>query len=373
VNGAPARRVTLMTEIPAPFRIPLFNALASTPDILLEVVFLADSDPRRNYRVDPAELGFRWQTLPGASVLHRSRWLMLNRRIGRVLAETRPDVLVIGGWNQPAFWQGFWRATRRRIPVVIWVESTAHDARPNSGPLDAAKRFLIRRSTAFIVPGQASAAYLRALGAGDTTIAIARNAVDMTIFRERVSVARADRERIRADLRLERQTILYVGRLEPEKGLDVLFEAVRDLEAEVVLVGIGGEEERLRGLAPPNVRFIGWLDRDDLVPWYAAADVFVLPSVSEPWGMVINEAAAAALPIVSTTAVGAAFELVDDGVNGFRVEPGDAVGLHIALRRLVDDPDLRRAAGIRSSALADTHRPEDWAASVGELVRSLRP
>jgi glycosyltransferase involved in cell wall biosynthesis len=341
------------------------------PGIVLDVVFLADADPRRSYTVDAAELTFRWRTLPGTSILRRSRWLVLNRRLGRALADTRPDVIVVGGWNQPAFWHAFWRARRRRVPVVVWVESTAQDARPRSGPFDGAKRFFIRRSAAFIVPGRASAAYLRALGAAEDTIARAPNAVDMTIFRERVASARGDRERVRRELAINRLMVLYVGRLDPEKGLDVLFDAVRTLDADVVLVGVGGDAERLRSIAPENVRFAGWQDRDQLVPWYAAADIFVLPSLSEPWGMVLNEAAAAALPIVATTAAGAAFELVDEGVNGFRVAPGDATALRRALRELGDNRALRETAGRRSAELADSHRPEDWARSVADIVRSL--
>jgi glycosyltransferase involved in cell wall biosynthesis len=370
-RAGPPCRVTLLTEIPAPYRIPQFNALAALPDIELEVVFLAQRDPRRAYSVHRDEFRFSDRTLSGPGIAIRGRWLVLSRGLGRELARTTPDVVIIGGWNQPAFWSALVRARRSGTPVVAWVESTARDARPGLRALDAAKQVLIRRCTAFVVPGRASAAYLEELDVGSDRIVVAPNAVDLAIFAEGVAEARRDRDELRHRLGLTRPTLLYVGRLDREKGLDILLDAVRTLDADVVLVGDGGEAQRLRLAAPPNVRFAGWLDRDELVPWYAAADVFVLPSLSEPWGMVLNEAAAAALPIVATTAAGAAFELVEDGVSGFVVPPGDPTALADALLRLVSDAELRERAGRRSAELAERHRPERWAAEVANVVRRL--
>lgn len=87
--------------------------------------------------------------------------------------------------------------------------------------------------------------------------------------------------------------------------------------------------------------------------------------------MVLNEAALAGLPLVSTTAAGAAHELVEDGVNGFVVPPDDVTALRGALRRLVEDAAFRRAAGDRSRALGARFTPERWADAVAALAVSL--
>src|SRR5262249_34584579 len=150
----------------------------------------------------------------------------------------------------------------RRVPSILWVENTGRDAR--SGRLEAAKRGLLGSVDAFLVPGTASAAYLRGLGVDAARIAVAPNAVDPAIFR-RASPREAGR----------RPVILAVGRLAPEKGLDVLLRAVRGLDADVVLAGTGPQEAELRALAGPNVRFLGHVDRDDLPAVYASADVLV--------------------------------------------------------------------------------------------------
>jgi glycosyltransferase involved in cell wall biosynthesis len=354
-------RLALLTEVPAPFRVPLFNALAARDDVEPLVLFLAAADPRRPYyRLHADEHRFRSQVLPGREVSRGGRWVVVSRGVVRALRRFDPQIVVVGGWNQPGFWEALVWAKAKRRPVVTWVESTARDSRSGSRPLEAAKRALVRASDGFLVPGRASAAYLRGFGIGDRPVATAPNAVDAAVF-SRAAVDRSGRGR---------PTLLYAGRFDPEKGLDVLLEAVRGLEADLVLVGSGREEERLRAAAPANVRFEPPVDRDGVARYYAEADAYVLPSRSEQWGMVLNEAATAGLPIVASDAAGAAYELVEDGVNGFRVPAGDAVALRRALERVVD-PDFRASAGARSRELAAAHTPEAWADAVAGLARTL--
>jgi glycosyltransferase involved in cell wall biosynthesis len=206
------------------------------------------------------------------------------------------------------------------------------------------------------VPGTASAEYARSLEVG--LVEVAPNAIDASVF-DRASVSRSGRDGC---------TFLYVGRLDPEKGVETLLEAFRDVPGELVLVGAGSDEDRLARLAPARVQFEGAKDRDELVRYYARADVFVLPSRSEPWGMVLNEAAAAGLPLVATEETGAAHDLIEHGVNGFRVRAGDEHALADALRRLADDAAFRLAAGRRSRELVRPYTPAAWADGVARLA-----
>ena len=361
-------RILIVTEIPAPFRIPLFNALAAQPDVDLHVAFLAEHDPRRSYRVYREEFAFRDVVLPGRSLRRGARWVVLSRGVLRLLLRVRPDVVIVGGWNQPAFWQVLVAARLTRTPSLLWVESTAFDARKGGATAGALRRLALGLARGFVVPGRASRAYLRGLGVADARIVEAPNAVDHSIFAERVDAERADRAALRERLGLDGCVLLYAGRFEHEKGLDVLMQAMRDVPATLVLAGSGPLEAELRDEAG-RVRVVGQLTRDELVPWYAAADAFVLPSRSEPWGMVLNEAAAAGLPLVATEAAGAAHDLIEPGVNGFRVPAEDPAALAEALRALATDEALRRRAGERSRALAERFRPEQWAAAVVSAAR----
>ena len=125
-------RIALLTEIPAPFRLPLFAALAAEPDVDLRVFFLAANDPRRNYPSYP--LDFPAEVLPGKDAMARGRWLVVNVGVLGRLRRFRPDLVLVGGWNQPAFWQALLHARTARVPLVVWVESTARDERAGRGP-----------------------------------------------------------------------------------------------------------------------------------------------------------------------------------------------------------------------------------------------
>jgi len=150
--------------------------------------------------------------------------------------------------------------------------------------------------------------------------------------------------------------ILAVARLIPRKGLDDLLRAVamlEDIRIQLAIQGLGGESQRLQELAislgvHPQVTFAGFLDREHLPPVYQAADIFVLPSHSESCAMALLEAMACGLPVVAT-AVGGTVEHVLEGVNGFLVPPGQPAALAAALRKLIDDPQLRQMMGERNA------------------------
>jgi glycosyltransferase involved in cell wall biosynthesis len=355
-------RIALLTEIPAPYRVPLFNALAEHEGVDLRVFFLARRDPRRSYRVHDEEHRFDETTLGGRELVAGGRWIVLDGSVPRRLRGFRPDVVIVGGWNQPPFLLALAWGRLHGVPVVSWVESTARDARSGAAPLEWTKRRLIGAFAGFLVPGRASAEYLASFGVPAERIGVAPNSVDPAVFRDAVNRARDGREPN------ERCTFLYTGRLDPEKNVGALVEAMRGLDADLVVVGSGSEERELRERAPQNVCFVGRVDRDELVGYYANADAYVLPSRSEQWGMTLNEAAFAGLPIVATDAAGAAYELVEDGVSGFRVPAGDGAALRQALERVAGDAAFREAAGRRAADLADRLSPGAWAEAVAALA-----
>ncbi len=351
-------KVALLTEIPAPYRIPLFNALAATDDVDLEVLFLAERDPRRQYPVYSTEFLFERRVLPGSGLLARGRWVVLSRGARAELDRFDPDVVLLGGWNQPAFWTGLRWAARRRRPVLLWVESTARDERSGNPLLERLKRRAVASAAGFLVPGRAAQEYVQSLGVPAKRIVIAPNAVDLSIFS------------VKADRRgREGCTFLYVGRFSQEKGVDVLLRAFRDVPGRLLLAGSGPQEEQVRALADERVELLGHVAREDLPTLYASADCLVLPSRSEAWGMVLNEAAAAGLPLVATEAAGGGYDLIEDGVNGYRVPVEDELALATALRKVAADPEWRLAAGERSRGLTAGYTGEAWAEQVVKLVR----
>ena len=158
---------------------------------------------------------------------------------------------------------------------------------------------------------------------------------------------------------LGRKVVLFVGRLVYYKGADVLVKAMARVDADLVLIGHGPLEEQLRRLAltsgiAERSTFLGPQPDDELAAWYAAADVFCLPSVarSEAFGLVQIESHAAGTPVVSTDIPTGVPYANQDGVTGLTVPPGDAFALAVALNRLLTDDELRTRLGCQAQARA---------------------
>lgn len=359
-------RLLLVTQIMAPTRIALFNALASDPAIDLVVVYLAQTEPNRRWGTFEEEMTFqhevldeRWRWARDGNYVHVSTGLV------DVLRRWHPHVVLAGGWDQIVHHQAL--AMRRVFGYGFawWVESNLRDRRADRRWIHAAKKRLIGAADVLVVPGQASREYVAALGASPNRVFVAPNAVDNNLY----SAAAVDRSGRSGPVRF-----LCSGRLEPTKGILYLLDAWNRMSADatLALAGHGSLESAVRarvssGSMPP-VEVFGHLDRDDLVAEYARADALVFPSLTDPWGLVINEAMAAGLPVVTTTAPGAVDDLVEDGENGMVVAPASADALLDALTCLAAEPDVRLAMGSRSVQRIARFEPGVWAEAVREAA-----
>src|SRR5262249_1714167 len=187
--------------------------------------------------------------------------------------------------------------------------------------------------------------------------------IDVGSFGRRADELAERRPHLRGALGIENGDIAVVtaARLAPGKGHDVLVRALAqagDERLRLVLVGEGPEHEPrepLRASLCVRAVFGGSRAWEQVLEAYVAADVFALLSWFEPWGVVVNEAAACGLPLVLSDRVGAAHDLLRDGDNGTLVRAGDVPAAAQALRELAADPELRRTQGARSRELA-----RDW-------------
>ena len=183
---------------------------------------------------------------------------------------------------------------------------------------------------------------------------------------------------IRAEHALPPRYFLYVGRMVEEKGPFDLLAAYARLDENtrsqigLVFVGDGPGRtdlaQRASSLFSGVVKFCGWVDRERISEFYALAEALIFPTHSDPWGLVVNEAMACGLPIVSSDAAGCAPDLVHQGKNGFRFRPRDIDGLAHAMRTICDQPDLAARMGTTSFDMIQSYTPEICAAGLMEAV-----
>jgi glycosyltransferase involved in cell wall biosynthesis len=210
--------------------------------------------------------------------------------------------------------------------------------------------------------GSANAAFYRAMGVPEHKIFLVPYAVDNDRFTKAANLNAAQKAEVRRryNVPADRPCVLYAAKFMRRKRPLDLLKAVRQLQSEiqipftVIMAGSGELESELRAYCRSHslgdVVFTGFVNQTELPGLYAASDIFVLPSEHEPWGLAVNEAMCAGLPIVVSHEVGCVADLVRDGVNGFTPAAGDIAGLTVALRRLIEDAALRRRQGQASLA-----------------------
>jgi glycosyltransferase involved in cell wall biosynthesis len=320
-------RVVVVSPEPTPYRAPLFDLIAARDEVELTVVYAARTVAGRTWSVDlehPAVF------LSGVRVPLVGRVLRhdypVTPGIVRALQAARPEVVVVSGWSTFASQSAIVWSRARRIPYVLLVES--HDLGPRAGWRRKMKAAvvppLVRGAASVLVVGAAARDSVVARGASPERVRVFANTVDVERWIERAEqLPRNAHDGVVA---------LSVGRAVPEKGFDVL-------EAACARAGV-----RLQTVA-------GGLVEEELAQRYVDADVFALLSRQETWGVVVNEAAASGLPLVLSDRVGAAYDLLRDGENGFLLPADDVEAAAEALRKLAADPELRRRMGARSREL----------------------
>jgi glycosyltransferase involved in cell wall biosynthesis len=204
--------------------------------------------------------------------------------------------------------------------------------------------------------GSANREFYQALGIPDRRIFDMPYAVDNRRFMTEAQLPDNERQELRAKLGVndDRPIVLYAAKFQRRKHPDDLLRAAASLNQErlifqLVMVGSGEMETELRTLVQefplPNIHFTGFVNQAELPRVYAACDIFVLPSEDETWGLAVNEAMCAGLPIVASSEVGCVPDLVHNGHNGHTFSAGNIAQLTAALRSLLADPALRLRMG----------------------------
>jgi glycosyltransferase involved in cell wall biosynthesis len=230
----------------------------------------------------------------------------------------------------------------------------------------------VKRVDAVFAYGSLAAQYASELGAPVGRIVIGTNAIDCPRFFGQPGRREAKRRELGADGKV---LVLYSGQLIQRKGLDVVIQALSEVQeqAELLVIGDGPDrkllEEAAARIVPGRVHFLGHRPYDELPGLYAASDILVMPSEIEVWGLVLNEAMAAGLPVISSTTAGATADLVVGRRTGFAVPPRDVKSWAVALRALASEPTLRAEMGANASRLIRELDTEKYATDLLACAR----
>jgi glycosyltransferase involved in cell wall biosynthesis len=299
--------------------------------------------------------------------------------------EMRPDAVWVHGWGN-AFPLAALRAARKqRLPVLMRGETyldSLHGGRVRRAAHALVLRILFRSVSQFLAIGTANRNFYRHHGVADTRIHLAPYAVDNAFFQKRCQEAAPHRERLRAELDIEpgRPVVLFCAKLIGVKDPGTLIRAIGKMEgvpAKPLLLMVGDgvlrpDLEKLAGeVAPGMVKFLGFRNQTELPAFYDLCDVFVLPSVFEPWGLVVNEVMNAARPVIVSDKIGSGHDLVKPGFNGDVFRSGDVQDLCDKLRPWLDCASRRAIAGVESLRLINQWGFDENLAGMKQALTAL--
>jgi glycosyltransferase involved in cell wall biosynthesis len=344
---------------PTPYILGLLRCLEHRLPGQLEVLFAG------------RELSQRWslpeeayKAVPAYTFLDQVGFLATLRLLWCKLVPQRYALVHLAGWSgHPVLLLALLLARTRGIRVSVESDTPLP-------PEQALWRHFLKRAlfpllfrlpTFFLPGGSRQMAYLQHYGVAVERIKIACMTVDINIIiHYGLERGRVAREIFRESLGIAVGdcVFLYVGRLEPHKGLYDLVEAYSQLQKEqagtvLLVVGEGSLDAymRTKQTSNPMFKITGRLVGEVLLDAYLAADVFVLPSHFEPWGLVINEAMAAGLPVIVSERVGCSDDLVEVGISGLVVPAERPDLLKDAMRKLASNPELRATMAARAKKI----------------------
>ncbi len=385
-------RLAVLASHPIQYFTPIYQRLARRAGVEVDVMFYRDFGVRdrfdkqfgRTVRWDTDQLsGYRYRFLTNISPISDTFTPLHAVNPGAFFRVLRGfDAIWVNGYTYPSNWLAAFAARARRIPILFRSELRLEPNRKGgiaSAARDAVIRRWIRWSDALLYIGEANRRAYLAYGAREGQLHFSPYSADV----ERIGTVRAAHASPEAHASLRRKwgvpvdvpVVLFVGKLIGRKHPEVMLRLAASLlaDAHIVVAGSGPMEPELREQSgrnqTGNIAFLGFVNQKLLPEVYALADVFVLPSEDEPWGIVLNEAMAAGLVPIVSDQVGAAPDLIREGETGYVVAAGDTAAIMGHVRALLADPPrCRRMA----DAAREQSRVYDYDATAEGVVDALR-
>jgi glycosyltransferase involved in cell wall biosynthesis len=385
-------KVGIVTSHPIQYQAPLFRAIAKQPNIDLTVFFGS------NHGIAPGKLdpgfgkAFAWDIslLDGYKhiFLNNSRpdmevsdWRLDAPDLKSYFKSESYDAVLVFGWSKVLFWEAIWWARKYSIPLIQRGESNL--THTQSWFVKAAKKvlfpILFKQFKAFLAIGSLNAKLYRHFGVPEKAIFSAPYCVDNNFFSERAAAQTENTRQIRRELGIsvDETVFLFSAKfIDRKRPMDLINAASKCRTAEeshLILVGDGALLETCRNEIAANkltnVHLVGFKNQSELPTLYAAADVLVLPSEYETWGLVVNEAMACGLPCIVSDTCGAAADMILEGKTGFTYPMGDVQRLAELMMFMADNKEQRREMG-RYAAIHVKNFSVD--STVSSLMKALR-
>lgn len=365
------KRLAIVASHVIQYQDPFFRLLAKEPDIDLTVIYCSpagaetyrDEDMKTSLRWDIDLLkGYRYVTLRNFGFGDGYTRLINPGVMPAILFGRYDAVILMFGWGSISALLAIAACRVSQTPFFLYGDSSFPPPESSwRAKLRATFiRAVFRLASGFMTSGVLNAAYYRHYGGDPKTFFLLPWAVDNERFERESRFVPGERDELRARYGIARDRVVFLfsAKLVPRKDPLTLVQAFQRMRhrdrAAVVFMGEGELRPRIEAEAREGVHLIGFVNQRDLPKHYAMCDVFVLPSLYEPRGAVINEAMACGLPVIVTDRCGSIGDVVLEGENAFIYPAGDVDALAACMDRLAADEALRARMARRSREIIAT-------------------
>ncbi len=357
--------------VSTPYFVTRYTAFTQAfPDCSLHSIELGRTSLTYPWKAHDDELPYQRWVLTETAAESEST-VNLVKALFRVLNQIQPDAMAIAGYAIPTMSAALLWCIWNRKPVIMFSDSKADDA-ARSWWKELPKRLILSQYQGALVAGKPHRRYLAQLGMSEASMLTGYDVVDNAAFHP---------SKIRSRPKpYARPFFLAINRFVPKKNLLNLVlayakyrRAVGESAWDLVLCGDGElrsriEAELARLAIRDSVHLTGFLEQQDILPLYAHASCFIHASIQEQWGLVVNEAMAAGLPVLVSTHCGCFEDLLVEGVNGFGFEPENVEQLSALMRQMSSDSVDLKAMGQASLQMIQKFSPADFAQGLHDAI-----
>lgn len=357
-------KIALAVNEPPPYRIPIFNLIASTPGICLQVIFFCRREPNRLWDLPP--IGFDHVFLRERIRTVNGRYIHNNPDVLLALSRFNPDVVLGNGFNPSHMYALGWTRFKRKAYVPM-TDGTLDSERMLSPFHKRLRRFTYARASRFVAASNGGIALYKSYGIPHEQCLLSCLCIDNARFRPTSSAIEKSFD------------FIFCSRIEAAKSPEFALEVAQktalllNRRTRILFVGSGSQEQAVRNFAgnyaqQVDAHFHGFASQQDLPALYQSAKIFLFPTRADVWGVVANEACASGLPALVSPYAGSAGELIVDGQNGYVCELDAELWASRAAVLLNDERRLQ-AYGERSLLLVERYRFDLAAQGITEACR----
>lgn len=357
-------KILFLTNIPAPYRVKFFSSLGLSCDLTV-LYEMRSAKTREKSWLSTQAKNYR-------EIYMRSYQLVddggISIDIFHYLKKNQYDFIIVGTHGTPTAKLAMLYMRLCGIPYILNIDGMLSAEILEKSKLNGfLRRIMFQGASAYITSGKDTIKYLNDLGVKSSHIYTYHfsSITQQDVLKKLITDL--EKSHLKKALHIkESKMILSVARFIPKKGLDGLIKSFTKLSSQdIALVLIGGNQdvyelliETLPEEVTSRIYFPGFMNKEMLYQYYKAADIFVLPTHHDEWGLVVNEALSCGLPVITTNRCGAGLEMIKNDENGILINHADINALIVAMDTLLSNPDLRLYMASQNLKLAHKYTIE---------------